>query len=251
MTTRSNVLGTWLAGLVLLTAVGCQEVELGGGSAGGGDFSTPEATAKSMTTALAALDFAGAYDCLTPESQNLIVGAVVMMGAGMQEMQSKLAQAPPQLKEQLEGQMGPFIAIMERHGVTADAVANMKNKLQPGAFRDPAVMSELADKVADKRGFIGELASALVDLAKQNGQMPDINQAVSGELSDVKIEGDTATGKFTTASGEEKLLFQKTAAGWKLHIDTSRLPAGPGMMPPMFGAPPQGAAPPTAEPPSN
>jgi hypothetical protein len=230
-----------LASVAPLVLTGCEDVELGGASAGD---DSPQAVTKSLISAIDAGDVGAAYDCFTPETQDVVVGAIVVMGAGLQvmsaEAEKKNVPLPPAMVLIKSAGLEP---ILQKHGITADAVPDLKSRSTPPSFGEFAKYSNVVD---DKRGLFAELGAALMEMAKQQGQVLDMKQFTTGELTDVKIEGDTATAVFKRADGQEDLLFKKTAGGWKLHIDSSKMSPGAATMPPIFGggAPRPGAGPP-------
>jgi hypothetical protein len=215
MTSRTKSAGAWLC-LLSLSPL------LAGCGASGGGYSSPEAVAVAAKAAIDKKDMGAFYDCLTEESQQVMVGAMVMAGSMMQMMSAMAAIGGPEAMAEAKKEVGDVPAVMEKHGLTEESLK--------GANSDPTkekmqAMAGLAEAVKDKRSFVYDMFSAL-DKLKAGG--PELSQNFSGELSDLKIDGDKATATLMTPRGEEELDFHKTAAGWRLHIDLEKMRANAG-----------------------
>jgi hypothetical protein len=222
MNARTRWTAAWICLLSLSPAclTGC------GGPAQGSE--SPEACCLKIKKSIENKDMGGFYDCLTDESQDVLVGSMIMM-------KSMMAMASAMGGPEAAQKFAPIDDVMEKHGVTVEAIkAAAPNALTMA--EDPASVAEIADIVADKRAFVAEVYAAM-DKAGQGG---DLAGKLNGELKDLKIEGDKATANLVTADGEEELDFRKTATGWKMHIDLAKLAAKAG--------PPRTAIDPSADP---
>lgn len=210
MTARTRWTAAWICLLSLSPAclTGC------GGPVQGSE--SPEACCLKIKEAIEKKDMGGFYDCLTDESQDVMVSSMVMVKS-MVAMMSAMG-GPEAAKE-----FAPIDAVMEKHGVTNEAIAEVAPN-QMTWMEDRASVGKVANIVADKRGFVAEVYAAM-DKAGKGG---DLSSKLNGELKDVKIDGDQATAKLVTAEGEEELDFRKTATGWKMHIDMAKLAAKSG-----------------------
>ena len=190
-----------VAAVVLATAVnmGCGG---GGGPAGGGTYESPEAVFSAAREAMEANKYDEFVACMTPESQDVLVFGLTMAGQ-MAKAFSGLGGAiggelgGEEAGANLEQQFAPLDQVLEKYGMTEDAFAGMEGE-EP---MDPqAAIKLLADKIGDKPAYIGELMGALNAIG--DGDSPGPQAMFAAELSDVKIEGDTATAT-ATATGAE------------------------------------------------
>jgi hypothetical protein len=214
MTSRKRFAGAWLC-LVSLTPL------LAGCGASGGGYASPEAVAGAAKAAIDKKDFGAFYDCLTEESQDMLAGSAVMVGSMMKMMSGMAAMGGPEAQAEAQKETGPVIAVLEKHGVTEEALKNAN--ANPATMGDPQAVASLANVVKDKRGFVNDV---FTELEKQKKGGPDLSEQFSGELKDLTIDGDRATAKLMTPRGEEELDFRKTADGWKLHIDMQKVGRG-------------------------
>lgn len=153
----------------------------------GGGASTPEAAFEGFKTAMQNEDFETGFTYLTPESQDMLL-SVVMIPIGMMKA---FGQSPPELD-----------AVLEKHGIDLenggdDALANVKNK--------GACFQDLLNVMKEEGG----------DDAKENPFAPD--ELKTATLTDVKIDGDSATGK---AAGET-MHFTKIDGKWLIDMKKS------------------------------
>jgi len=220
MTSRTKSAGAWLCLLSLSPMfAGCDIA--------GGGYASPEAVASAAKAAIDKKDMGAFYDCLTEESQNTLAGTAVLVGSMMKMMSGMAAMGGPEAQAEAEKETAEVTAIMEKHGVTEESLKDANPN--PAMMGDAEAIGKLAGVVKDKRAFVHDVFTAL-DKMKKGG--PDLSQQFTGELKDLKIDGDRATAKLTTARGEEELDFRKTAAGWRLHIDMEKMGRGAGGPPP-------------------
>jgi hypothetical protein len=220
MPARFRLIAALLALAALLpTTLGC------GGSASGGDFSTPEACFASMQTAGKNKNIAGMINCLTVESQEVLCGGMVLMG-NMMKMFGGMAATGGDQGAEMKQQAEAIAAVLEKHGVTEDALKDAAPTAEMAS--DAGAIRKLAGVVSDKPQFIADMF-AVMEKSSQGGNFSEeFESQIAGTLKDVKVEGDSATGTIVTTKGEEPIAFRKTAEGWKLHIE---LPAMGGGMP--------------------
>ena len=217
MKRSSRRAGVVLCIISISTPLGC------GGSGQG--FATPEACYQAVKKAVEAKDWGGFYDCLTPESQEIVAGSMVLMGSMMKMMSGMAALGGPEAAAKAEKETADLTAVLEKHGVTDTALEGFTP--DPATMQQPEAIKKLADVVKDKRGFVVDMFAAMEKTATGG---PNFDKKLAGELKDVKIDGDKATAKVAGAEGEQELDFLKTADGWKLHIDLNKIKsdAGPG-----------------------
>lgn len=215
MNVPAKNLGAWL-GVVALTAqlAGC------GAAGGGGGHASPEAVAAAAKSAIDKKDMGAFYDCLTVESQNVLAGTAVMVGSMMKLMAGMGALGGPEAQA-AQQETAEMAAVLEKHGLTDETLKNVGPN--PAMMNDPAAIGALADAVKDKRALVHDVFTVLDKMREGDS---DLGSQFTGELKDLKIEGDRATAKLLTPRGEEELDFHKTADGWRLHIDLNKINRG-------------------------
>lgn len=171
---RKIITGMCLLGLVL-SSVGC------GVKA---DHSSPEAIASSFSKAVAKENWSVAFQCMTKESQDLMLLPVAFSGLII-----KLAEKSGKDKEKIDA----LKAVLEKHGVDLDEKDSLKNVKDKGAlFGDFVKWSEkYSDKDKKKKPFEGEV-----------------------EFKDFKTDGDTATAK----SKNDTIYFKKIDGKWYIDL---------------------------------
>ena len=205
---------------IAATAVGC-------GSSG---FESPEACFQSIRVAAHNKDMRGICNCLTEESQETLAGMLVIGGTMMSKMQAGMAtMAQGQAAEEAKKAVAAVDSVFEKHGVTEDALQeNLGTMVGPPSGER---LRDLAAIIKDKLGFITDMYAALEPLGQTAKFGEQFEEQIAGELKDVEVDGDQATAVVVTDRGEEPLMFRKTPAGWKLHIDMEGIGAG-GSTPP-------------------
>ncbi|MHC4914367.1 MAG: DUF4878 domain-containing protein [Planctomycetota bacterium] len=188
--------------LTALVAVVALVVCPGCGSDGGG--STPEATFNAMKAAADAKDMRKFMKCLTPESQDMMVGGVVAVAVMTTEMAKAMGGKSDADME----------ALLKKHNVSgADVKAMNPSSMEAG-------MKQLAAKVKDKPGFMADFAALAEKKGKKEGVA--MTGGAEGTLKDVKITGDTAKGTVvTTKDGKETtdtIEFRKVDGRWLIHM---------------------------------
>jgi hypothetical protein len=207
-----------ILGLVALapTIAGC-----GGGSNG---FATPEACFAAMQTAAKNKDIPALCDCITEESQSALAGGLVMMGSMLKMMSGMAAMGGPEAKAEAEKTLGAVGAVLEKHGVTEEALKNATP--DPHTMGDSKAILKLADMVKDKKAFISDMFAAMQQAGQGDKFSDQMDEQVAGQLKDVKIDGDRATAVVVTDTGESPIEFRRSnGSGWKLHINLDEMAA--------------------------
>jgi hypothetical protein len=190
---------------------------------------TPEAIFKQAQAAGEKQDFKALGACMTKEGRDAMAG--MMAFAGM------MMQAFAELGGEEGKKAGQAIkTVFDKHGLTEGVLKKLEGEANP--MEDPAkAIAALVKPIKDRDAFLGDMMKALNSLGqgKASDDMPFTKDA---KLSDVKIDGDKATGKvaFKTKKGDEKsedIEFKKEGGGWKIHIDVETMmkkagPGGPG-----------------------
>ena len=168
-------------------------------------YTTPESTFTIYRNAFAQKDWNTALGCLTPQSQDKVVAGLVFGVATASIMNRDAA------------------ALLEKHGVDRGQLMGnvmsgaLANLADPNAAVEEG-MRQCVDAIADKPAFVGDAMGWL----EQNNQQVADNFAVTAaaQLSDVQIDGDTATGKLSVpiAGGRTSLQFKKIGGRWLIDL---------------------------------
>lgn len=225
--------GKWLA----IAAVSGLVVGCSGGSTPQA-FNTPEECFQFAQKAAAQKDYVAAVDCMTVDTQETMAGIMVTAGsmakavAGMATAFGGGGEDAEKMKKGLEN----VNAVLEKHGVTEKSLEEFgQNGGFAGAFggdggANPEKAIEgiraMAKPVKDHRAFVAEMIAALDSLGDNAGDNPV--QGFVGELTNVQVNGDSATATIKNADGEENPIgFKKTARGWRIHLDANMLQPQP------------------------
>lgn len=165
-------------------------------SCGKGGGSTPEAAYNNAKQAVQDKNWRGLYNACDPEAvEVLILGS--MMGAGFATMSNKDAKA--ELDE-----------ITKKHGLP-------ENKAPMGGGDMKAAAKEALKDVKDKPGLFADLMAFMEKHMKDQGGMKN---EMTGDIKDVKIEGETAKGTVTRADGKSsEIRFVRRNGLWYLSMD--------------------------------
>lgn len=200
---------------------------LGCSGGAGPAYESPQAVFSAAKTAVVNKDPLTFCHCITEESQQVVAGAMVMMGGMMKMMSGMASLGGPEAVAQAEKQFGPINAVLEKHGVTEDKLKQVTQSAQQAP--NPESLKSVADLVSDKPMFIAEMIGAMENMSDGPSFAEKLGEEYSGELKDVKIDGDKAAGLLEGTSGTQSIEFRKTASGWRIHLDPDKLkaPSGP------------------------
>jgi len=171
----------------------------------GGPYSSPEATFQTYREAVAKKDWQSAMTALTPESNDKVVGGLMVMAGAAAIFNPDAA------------------AVLEKHGLN---VKEMLGKLAAAAFTNPAGSQDAVaqntkqyiDSIADKPAFV---ADVVVWLEANNKEAQNkLAQAATAELSNVQVTGDTATGQLSVPIGGSgtSIRFRKIDGRWLIEL---------------------------------
>lgn len=220
MTPRLRKLAA-MAGLLGICAavIGCGS----GGPASG--YDTPEKCFEAMKTSLNKGNFAGFVDCTTEESQQVMAGAMVMIGSttiGKAQINRMLgAEISPEVEEQVES----IEAIFNKHGLDEETFKTLMTETGSASMlSDPAALQSLMAKMSkpidDDRAFLIDFFGAASKMSDGEiaNTLGDYSRIFSGRLADLKTDGDTATATIIRESGEPNsaVTFRETPSGWKV-----------------------------------
>ena len=143
-------------------------------------------------------DYKGAFNCLDASTQNGMAAGLVMMSGFMVMGDDEAAK---KMEE-----------VMKKHKL------NDLEETEMEKFKDDqeGAMEFLAAKIKNKSQFFEDVMKVAAS-AKNAG---DSSFAIKGELKDVKIDGDEATGKIAMEGGkEEPINFVKVGGRWLIKME--------------------------------
>jgi hypothetical protein len=219
-------------------------VVAGGLFAGCGDvsrapvqFNTPEECFQFAQQATQKKDYAAAVDCLTEDSQEVMAGVLVTAGTMTKALGGMAAAfgAEGDETQQLKQGIQQIDAVLTRHGVTeetleglgdanplANAFVGSEQTDQENPEKALEGLRAMAKPIQDRRTFVAEMFTALDGIGNDTGENPA--EAFAGQLKNLEINGDEATGVILKADGEEDPIgFRKTNQGWRIHLDANTL----------------------------
>jgi len=216
VSTWNSLVVVSLLAMFCVTAIGC------GGSTGGSGYDSPQAVYDAMKAAGEKKDWKGVSQCMTPESQSAMSGAMVMMGTMMKSMGALVAMGGGEEAEEFKTAMEKIDKILEKHGVTEEALKGAQEKMatmQTASDSEKlATLTQFASSIKDKPAFLAEMLTVLEDM--QQGKSPVALD--NSELQGLEVDGDTATGMIVkTVDGEkqeEPIEFKKINGGWLVEI---------------------------------
>lgn len=170
----------------------------------GATYAAPEEVFAAFKAAAAENDMKGVLACMTQDSQNQMVMASMMMAAFLPLNFSDDQEKVKKLGEEIK-------TIMEKHGLTEDMDAGGE---------EPDIEKYLTP-VKDR----AQLAADLFALMQRED--PDSNpfaNMANAELKDVKMDGETATGKFSLDGRDEDIEFVMVNGNWLIKMPE---PSGP------------------------
>jgi hypothetical protein len=205
---------TIVAGLLIVTLAtgGCS----GGGGSGAG--ATPQETFDAMKAAAVKKDWGGMVACMTPQTQEMMLGGMAMMVQFMGAMPGG---------DKFKGAAD----ILTRHGAKLDAKPDMSSLVGgPDAKANPQeALKKVVGDVKDKPACLAEVMAWLEkngDEKTKSGMNSE--QMANSTLTDVKIEGDKATAKITSKIGgkdeSQDVHFQKIDGRWYADMSSAMGP---------------------------
>ncbi|HMP78177.1 MAG TPA: hypothetical protein PKD54_01880 [Pirellulaceae bacterium] len=189
----TRFLGILVVLAVAVVWAGCQKKPAGVGSSG---HATPEAAFQSLKQATDKQDWRAAAQNLVPESQVPLAFALVM--------KTSFSTFGDAAKEKSLNEL------LTRHGL------NLDDDAEVGGEDDlDQHLQEMFKSVSNIPALIGDLGD-WSKLHAADGANDKFLQL--GALSDVKTEGDKATGSVATEGGPMPIEFRKSASGWLVHL---------------------------------
>jgi Domain of unknown function (DUF4878) len=202
MKPRSMVFGGLvLATLVLAAGAGADKKDK--------VYKSPQDVFDAAQSAIKKDDYKAFFGMVTPDSQKMMAGQLVLMGA----MIKRFADLDPsgKAKEMLK----PIDELMTKHGVTEEAL----KKVKPDTDKSKASRA-MGDLVKDRPGFVAGMMKILDKNTPPGKEKSKPFQ--DAELKDVKVEGDKAKGTVVTKKDDkekkEPIEFVKIGDSWKIVV---------------------------------
>lgn len=213
------------------------------GCGGATKYESPQAVYDAAKAAAEAKDTHKLFACLTPESQDLLVGVMAMGSVMAREMAVGFASmGGDAAKAEAEKKFAPLDEVLSKHGVSAADLEKQSENIDVKA--DPkSAMKQIAALVKDKPGFMADMMKAAESL-DTDGKGGGPAEEFMANLSDVKIDGDKATGMISkpdTPNQKKPMHFKKVDGGWLIDMAAEFDEAGPMGGGPMGG--PMGGGP--------
>ena len=161
-------------------------------------YTSPEAVFEAAKSAMADEDMEGFMNCLTPESQDLFSGILVMLGSMMKGLAS-LAEDDAETKEAIV----KMDKVLDKHGLTEEFM----KKMEESDESDPEKAIKLVvEPIKDKAAFVADMFEAFKGLDDEGGSPAD---QFKGTLKDIKIDGDSASAVLEDGGETEPIQFKK------------------------------------------
>jgi hypothetical protein len=182
-------------------------------------YKTPQAVFEAAFAAQKKGDDRTFIGCLAPWTQRKMAAAVAFSGLHQQFA----AQGPK--GEKYKEQFKMILAVLDKHGLSHDVTKKFEGRLGKEKEQE-AIIRELGGLIKEPVAFFGDLQEAYsrTEPFNRKRDLP----AVEAKLTDVKIDGDKATGTaILKVDGKEvkhPADFIKVGGGWRLAPE--REPAG-------------------------
>ncbi len=211
------VAGACLAGLTLRAADKPDQPA-------GKTYDSPQAVFDAAQAAQDKDDYKSFVNCLSPEDQKQMASRLAFLGM----VQQPAAQTDEKLRDQFKN----VLAVMDKHGLGYDVTQKIKPEKTPeGAAK---AQREVGALIKDPAAFDADMMEAL-SKTEPFTHKPPAGQVVP-KLTDVKIDGDKATGTVVvTLNGMDRkspIEFVKVDGGWKLAPPPEPPPTAPAPTPP-------------------
>ena len=209
-----------MARYLLSSLLGCSLLLSGVTLSGCGskEHESPEAVFEAAKSALADEDMEGFMNCLTPESQDLFSGMLVMLGTMMKGFAALAGDDPDALQS-----VSKIEKVLETHGLSEDVMGMMESADES----DPAAaMQKLVEPIKDKAAFVGDMFEIFNEM--DDSKRPSPGDQFKGALKDIKIDGDSASAVLEDGGKSEPVQFRKVEGSWLIHLDPAELGGFPG-----------------------
>lgn len=236
MFNRKISMGMACLALLALLVSGCggdkTSPNSGATSAGGGGkppataYNSPQEVFDAAKEAMKKEDMGQFVSLLTEDSQKAIAGMMVSLG-GMMKMLGAFVPpgSPKDTAAKVKEMVKPIDDAFAKHGMTEEKVKAAMAKAQKWGPEGPPegkvreALASLGEGINDPGGLMQDIIKGLSAMNPEGGDQKMEILKQNAELIDLKVEGDTATGKVKTEDGkQEPIAFKKTDKGWRIDI---------------------------------
>lgn len=185
----------------------------------GGNYSSPQATFETAKTAATSENWKAFFDCATPNSLDQIAGSMVFSASMMKGLGGLSGLGDPDKANKINAAMEKMDAVLEKHGVTEDAMKQAVDsaKPKPGQFSMPDFGS-LSSMVTNKSQFIADMIVAMRSIEDLPDDDPFSGKFEDAVLTNVKIDGESATGTIESGGKENPVTFKNISGEWKIDL---------------------------------
>jgi hypothetical protein len=208
-----GILGA-LVGLVVLLMLAPLAIQLFSGG-----YGSPEAVFAAATQAAEREDWRTFSACLSPPSRDALASTMIHNVHRITMARSFASASGTGAAQAIDAKLQPILDVLQRHSLDDETIRRMASELplMPSSS-DAAKMDQALTPIWDRNGFIADMIAALRQIDNRPGVTPFTAQS---ELTDVKIDGDRATGMVVSSDGgpggKQSIAFQRSGGGWKIH----------------------------------
>jgi hypothetical protein len=184
-----------------------------------GGYGSPEATFAAATQAAEQEDWRTFCACLTPPSRDALASSMIQSVSHLAAARSFASASGIGAGQAMDAKIQPILDVLQRYSLDDETVKRMASELpmMPTAA-DVARIDQALTPIRDRNGFVADMMAAMRQLRDGHGPTPF---AARSELTDVKIDGDTARGLVVSGQdshrGKQSITFQRSGGGWKIH----------------------------------
>ncbi len=226
----------WIVFLAVLGLAlsGCGD-KAGGDGDGGGAAKTPAGadSPEDVIAKVAALaekkDFGAFVNLVAPEERGVMSFSMVMVAQLAPMMSGFAAMGGEDAKEEMEAKVADFqkavTAVFKKHGIP-DLEKMAASGEKPEGLMDAVKMLEKAAPDLDHAAFVGDVIETISLLGDEVAAKSTSKfEKLGGKLTDLQVDGDTATGKI----GDEEIHFKRVDGRWYISIAHEMEGMGMGM----------------------
>jgi hypothetical protein len=182
-------------------------------------YGSPEAVFAAATQAAEREDWRSFCGCLTPPSRDALASSMIHNVSHIATARSFASASGIGAGQAVDAKIQPILDVLQRHRLDDETVKRMASELPwMPTTSDVAKMDQALAPIRDRNGFIADMIAALRQVDNRPGPTPF---AAQSELTEVKIDGDRATGMVVSTDsglgGKQSIAFQRSGGGWKIH----------------------------------
>jgi len=203
----------------------------GGGPA---KHDSPQAAYDAVKAATRTKDYNTLCDCLTPESRDVVAGAMIGGASMMMDMAVRERDLfSPENKPHWEASCRALKVVLAKHGVKEDQLKSIQAMASMDSGPSPedamAALAKLTTPIKDKPAFMREIKNAMgAMLLACSGKPGEVvkNRTIiifEGRLENIKVECDRATAQVMGTPDVEEMGvpiigFKKVNGSWLIEI---------------------------------